>query len=478
MFSDYHDKKALTGGLAGHMAGIPIPFPIDLIGTVAMLRNQLPALVWLDGEAGGRYSIIAAAPREQLVSDANGTWCYESGAKAGRFLGSDDPLALLQSRLDTHRDNRPAGVDATPPFAGGAIGYFGYELGRRLQGQPVSDSLGPDMAVGLYDWALVVDHYAECAWLGGLPPRNVVDWLSQRRTAQPSAWAPQSGVTAAPDLAAYSQAFNRVMHYLREGDCYQINLTRRFQAAFQGDPLAVYADFRQRTGGPFAGYLEIHGGPILSGSPERFLQLRDGVVETRPIKGTRARLADPVADAAAQAALLSSPKDRAENTMIVDLLRNDLGRGCLTGSVSVPQLHALETFATVHHMVSVVTGRLKPHYSATDLLRDALPGGSITGAPKLRAMEIIDELEASPRGVYCGAMGYIGWDGAMDTNIAIRTMTARDGYLDYRAGGGVVIDSDCQDEFNETESKAAAFRSLIESQSARIDKAVEEQSVP
>lgn len=460
------------------MAGIPIPFPIDLVGTVAMLRNQLPALVWLDGQAGGRYSVIAAAPREQLVSDANGTWCYGRGADTERYLGSEDPLALLQSRLDAHGAHARAGADAAPPFAGGAIGYFGYELGRRLQGQPVSECLGPDMAVGLYDWALVVDHPAERAWLGGLPPSHVVDWLSQGYTEKPGAWSPQSRVTAAPDLAAYTQAFDRVMHYLREGDCYQINLTRRFQAAFQGDPLAVYADFRQRTGGPFAGFLDIHGGPILSGSPERFLQLRDGVVETRPIKGTRARLTDPIADAAAQAALLSSPKDRAENTMIVDLLRNDLGRGCLTGSVSVPQLHALETFATVHHMVSVVTGRLKPHYSATDLLRDALPGGSITGAPKLRAMEIIDELETSPRGVYCGAIGYIGWDGAMDTNIAIRTMTARDGYLDYRAGGGVVIDSDCQDEFNETESKAAAFRGLIERQTTRIDEQVEEQSVP
>ncbi|MDR9480142.1 MAG: aminodeoxychorismate synthase component I [Spiribacter sp.] len=452
------------------MADIPIPFPHNLVGTVAMLRDRLPAVVWLDGEAGGRYSIIAAGPREQLVSDSTGTWGFDKGLGAGRYLGADDPLALLQQRLDAGRNAAAAGPSALP-FNGGAIGYFGYELGRRLQGQAVGASLGPELAVGLYDWALVVDHHDQCAWLGGLPPADVVEWLSEGQTLAPGAWAPRSAVTASPGLEGYSKAFERVMHYLREGDCYQINLTRRFQAAFTGDPLAIYADFRERTGGPFAGYLDIHGGPILSGSPERFLQVRNGVVETRPIKGTRARLSDPVADKAAQAALLSSPKDRAENTMIVDLLRNDLGRGCLTGSVQVPRLHALETFATVHHMVSVVTGRLKSDYSSTDLLRDALPGGSITGAPKLRAMEIIDELEAFPRGVYCGAIGYLGWDGSMDTNIAIRTMTARDGWLDYRAGGGVVIDSECQDEFNETESKAAAFRDLIAGVSTRIDSA-------
>ncbi|MEX0386682.1 aminodeoxychorismate synthase component I [Spiribacter sp. 227] len=445
------------------MAEIPLPLPDDLVATFAALRERMPAPVWLDGAAGGRYSIMSAAPRSVLVSRGGRTWSLPDGARADHALqpggpgdlGTGDPLALLGECLG----DGPTGM---APFAGGAIGYFGYELGRRLQGQRPLDAGMPEMAVGLYDWALVMDHRAGRAWLAGEPPTGTTGWLQRPPQAEPGGWQAESDVRAMPGFDGYARAFERVQHYLHAGDCYQVNLARHLQAAFSGDPLGVYADFRGRAGGPFAAYLDLPGGPVLSGSPERFLQLRDGMVETRPIKGTRRRESDPRRDAAVRAALQASAKDRAENVMIVDLLRNDLGRGCETGSVAVPRLFALESFATVHHMVSVVTGRLADGRGATDLLRDCLPGGSITGAPKLRAMEIIDELEAGPRGVYCGAIGYIGHDGAMDTNIAIRTLTARDGWLDYRAGGGVVVDSRVRAEFDETESKAVAFRRLVE----------------
>ena len=436
------------------MIDIPLAFPSSALMTFAALRARLPAAVWLDGAAGGRYSLMSAAPQGQLVSRHGRTrWLPGAGGRE-QDLGSGDPLALLQSYLGPP-------VAASGPFAGGAIGYFSYELGRRLQGQAPGDAGMPEMAVGLYDWALVLDHRHRRAWLAGDPPPGLADWLSAGPAQTPGAWWPAGEARATPDRASYDRAFRRVRDYLHAGDCYQVNLARRLQAPFDGDPLGVYADFREAAGGPFAAYLELAGGPILSGSPERFLELRDGWVKTAPIKGTRPRAADPCTDAARRDELLASAKDRAENLMIVDLLRNDLGRACRTGSVSVPRLFALESFVTVHHMVSTVVGRLRADRVATDLLRDCLPGGSITGAPKYRAMEIIDELEGEPRGIYCGSIGYLGRDGAMDTSIAIRTMTARDGVLDYRAGGGLVADSECAAEFDETESKAAAFRRLL-----------------
>mgnify|MGYP000270453943 CR=1 FL=1 len=497
---DRHSQTVAAAPMTEH----PIPYPADPVALFAALRERLPAPVWLDGAAGGQTSLVAADPSEVLVTRADGTRRWPRAALAagsvgalgggampdapGEWLGRDDPLALLQGRLDARAARRglagagaAAGADPVAPFTSGAIGYFSYELGRRLQGQlPGPDSppaegptpaasATPDMAVGLYDWAIRLDHAAGEAWLCGQPPAGLADWLAGPwmtsvggAAPRPGIWQAEGPIEATPEWPAYRHAFARVMHYLREGDCYQINLARRLRAPFSGDPLGVYARFRRLAGGPFAAYLDLPGGPVLSGSPERFLQLRDGRVETCPIKGTRRREAAPEADARVREALLASAKDRAENVMIVDLLRNDIGRSCATGSVRVPTLCSLESFATVHHMVSTVTGQLAAGRRATDLLRDCLPGGSITGAPKYRAMEIIAELEGEPRGVYCGAIGYIGDDGGMDTSIAIRTLTARDGWLEYRAGGGLVVDSQCEDEFEETESKAAAFRRLIE----------------
>ena len=261
--------------------------------------------------------------------------------------------------------------------------------------------------------------------------------------------------------AAYTAAFKRVQRYIRAGDCYQVNLAQRFAAPAKGDPWSAYCRLRELNPAPFSAYLKTPFGEVLSSSPERFLSLRHGQVETRPIKGTRPRGANAADDAALRQVLSESEKDRAENLMIVDLLRNDLGRVCRPGSIQVPALFATETYASVHHLVSTVRGELRHDEDAVSLLRACFPGGSITGAPKIRAMQIIEELEPHRRGVYCGAIGYLGFDGAMDTNIAIRTIVHSRGEVRFWAGGGLVFDSDSEQEYRETFDKASRLIELL-----------------
>jgi para-aminobenzoate synthetase component 1 len=435
-----------------------LPYPEDEGALVAALSRELPDAVWLDsGDGFGRYSIIAADPRAMITWEGGVLWHREGGAWH-REPHAVDPLAWLRQQLATARDDGP------PPFAGGAIGYFGYDLGERCMGVPREQSSSiPEMLVGLYDWAVVSDHYRRVCWLAGPAADGALArWLDTLTRGAPATGSYRVGEPAVDlDEAGYRQAFARVRRYIRDGDCYQVNLSRCFSADFDGDALAAYRDLRRYSSGPYGAYLGFAGAEVLSLSPERFLTLRDRHVETRPIKGTRAREADPAGDAARRAELLQSAKDRAENVMIVDLLRNDLGRVCRPGSVRVPELFAIESYATVHHLVSSVVGELAQGHDALDLLRAALPGGSITGAPKRRAMEIIAELEPSRRGVYCGSIGTLGYDGAMDTSIAIRTAVRTGDRLEYRAGGGLVWDSACEAEFAETASKARAFLDFL-----------------
>jgi para-aminobenzoate synthetase component 1 len=260
----------------------------------------------------------------------------------------------------------------------------------------------------------------------------------------------------------YQACFERIQSYILEGDCYQVNFAQRFQAEMAGDPWTAYQQLRKINPAPYSAYLEFPQGSILCSSPERFLRLRQQRVQTCPIKGTAPRRKDPAADRCMAEQLAASPKDRAENLMIVDLLRNDLGKVCETGSVEVTGLFNIESFARVHHMVSTIQGKLAPGEDAISLLRACFPGGSITGAPKLRAMEIIEELEGRRRGVYCGAIGYIGFDGAMDTNIAIRTLTMTENRLRFWAGGGIVYDSKSDAEYQESFDKAAAIFEMLE----------------
>ncbi|HEY0721627.1 MAG TPA: aminodeoxychorismate synthase component I, partial [Gammaproteobacteria bacterium] len=360
------------------------------------------------------------------------------------------------------------------PFIGGALGYFSYDLARRLEQLPTlaqNDLASPEMAVGIYEWACVVDHLEQRAWLVGQESEE----LSQRwerlvaQFCHPATKVPRAPLQAVTpltcdtDLSAYGAAFARIQTYLRDGDCYQINYARRFSIRVEGDPFEGYCRLRRLNSAPFSAYLNLPFLQILSSSPERFLRVTGKQVETRPIKGTRARHDDPQQDQALAEELRNSSKDRAENVMIVDLLRNDLGKSCVAGSVHVPELFTVESYATVHHLVSTVTGTLRNDRDALALLRGAFPGGSITGAPKQRAMAIIEELEPYRRGVYCGAIGYLGFDGQMDTNIVIRTLVHRDGAVHFWAGGGIVIDSDMQSEFEETQHKAAGMMRLFES---------------
>ena len=445
-----------------------LPYRADsaaLFETVA----DLPWAVFLD--SGGhhltqsRYDIIAAEPHTTLVTRGTLTEIRSDAIELSR----EDPLVLLRRYLDF---DPLSACDL--PFTGGALGYFSYDLGRRFERLPAfaeDDEKMPVMAIGIYDWALVVDHLDRRSWLVG--PGRCVDthtrWneLVARFSAQPVERARVPFRMTAPLASSlsrerYATAFKRVLDYIQAGDCYQINLAQRFAAPAAGDPWLAYQALRIINPAPYAAYLNTPHGQVLSASPERFLKLDRRQVETKPIKGTRPRAGHPRVDAVLATELKASEKDRAENVMIVDLLRNDLSKNCEPGSVRVPKLFDIESFATVHHLVSTVTGTLRQGRDALDLLRGCFPGGSITGAPKLRAMQIIEELEPHRRGVYCGAIGYIGCDGNMDLNIAIRTLVYSGGSVRFWAGGGIVADSTCDDEYQETFDKAAAMLKLLQ----------------
>ncbi len=438
------------------------PEPQRLFSSLA----ALPWSMWLDsgGSGGelGRYDIFVADPYLTLVTRGKETLITSF---AEITYSDDDPFALLREEL---KADPQLESDPEIPFAGGAVGYFGYDLARRIEMLPqiAKDDISmPEMVIGLYDWAVVFDHHKQRCWLvsHGRGSETHDNWsqlirrFSEPHTVPNGEFRATSTIDSNMDEEGYAKAFQRIQHYLVEGDCYQVNLAQRFSVAVSGDPWQGYLQLRQHNPAPFSAYLNMPFGQILCTSPERFLKLEGRRVETRPIKGTRPRSQDARIDEALTEELLHSDKDRAENLMIVDLLRNDLGKSCCTGSVRVPKLFALESYATVHHLVSVIEGELCEDSDVLKLLRDCFPGGSITGAPKLRAMEIIEELEPCRRGIYCGSIGYIGYDGNMDSNIVIRTALHREGRLYYSAGGGIVRDSECNAEYQETFDKAAGF---------------------
>lgn len=412
----------------------------------------------------GRYDIVAWDPSVRLRTEGAHTLVEEGGAQ--RRL-DDDPFELLRAKLG------PTIAPFELPFCGGAIGAFSYDLARRWQSLPrqaARDIQLPEMAVGIYDRALVVDHHAQRAWFvhGQLSTASIAESLSLiavPRTLTPAVLGPRFMVTSAvaPDLGfdEYAASFARIKRYLTDGDCYQVNFTQRFSARAEGDPFDAYLRLRRLNAAPFAAFLRLPDAALLCSSPERFIEVRGRAIETRPIKGTRPRAADPGQDQALAAELAASPKDRAENVMIVDLLRNDLGKSCTVGSVVVPALCAVESYARVHHLVSRVRGELRAGIDALAALRDCFPGGSITGAPKLRAMQIIEELEPTRRGIYCGAIGYVSRDGQLDTNIAIRTLLHQRGRLYCWAGGGIVMDSELAAEYQESLDKAAAMLNVF-----------------
>lgn len=423
----------------------------------AVLETVRPSVIC------GRFSIFACDPVETFV-------IYDDSG--GRTV---PPIYRLAQRVAGF----PA-LDAPPdyvPFAGGWIGYLAYEaglIGQRVPPRPVTASTSPLVRFGLYDHVLVFDHTEErwyaCAidwseaWRLERPPvAHRLDTLRERLyAAEASRLAPPPEPTTTVPVAnmsreAYRIKVGRAIDYIRAGDIYQVNLTRRFSARTDASPLELYRRLRRFDPSPQAAFLQWNEGAIVSASPELFLDVCDRRVVTRPIKGTRPRVGDEIIDATRRSELDESEKERAELTMIVDLLRNDLGRVCEYGSIRVTDPGAIEEHPTVLHRVATIEGRLSPDCGWADLLEAALPGGSVTGAPKIRAMQIIHELEPTPRGVYCGSIGWIGLDGNLSLNLAIRTMFQRGSTVHVHAGGAIVAESDPQWEYEEIQAKAAGM---------------------
>ena len=472
---------------------VPPPDPVRCCEQLA----GLPYRLFLDSAARGtrlgRYSFLTADPVAVVRSKGAHVECVDPSS-GNRRVVPGDALEAVSALLGPHA---AAPVPDLPPFQSGAAGYLAYDWGRTLERVPApryDDLALPDVVFGIYDWVLAWDHLQTRAWLisTGLPESTpalgerraaarAASVLERLRSQHPGAKTmpgaggplPSRGERASsypvegeswPGLVdlrssfthhGYLDAVRRVREYILAGDIFQANLSQRFEATLGESPWEFYRRLRTSNAAPFAAFLDFPEGVVLGASPERFLSVDpSGRVETRPIKGTRPRGVGPEHDAALGQALSESPKDRAENLMIVDLMRNDLSRVCLPGTVRVSELFALEHHATVHHLVSTVVGQLAPSVDALDLLRATFPGGSITGAPKVRAMEIIAELEPSQRGVYCGAVGYWSVTGALDTNIAIRTAVVAGDRVYFSAGGAVVADSNPEQEYRETLDKA------------------------
>ena len=407
----------------------------------------------------GRYDIVTAAPDKLLRVTEESITLTE---KSGQRQLTDDPFAILNDLLSEIK------LDAFPddiPFCGGLAGFFSYDLGRHYEKLPSiasNDIVMPEMRVGRYLWAVVIDHELAQSHFIELEgaDKNLCQTLIRQLHALPALGDIEQNFEITQAFSAdisrdqYLSGLQKTDDYIHAGDCYQINYTQRFNAQFEGDPWTAFRQLRREATTPFSVYTESEDGAILSLSPERFLQVSaEGAVETRPIKGTMPRFVDAEQDQQSSQRLTDSRKDQAENMMIVDLMRNDLSKVCEPNSVDVPELFSIEAYPNVHHMVSSIVGKLAAPYSALDLLHHCFPGGSITGAPKIRAMEIIDELEPHRRSIYCGSLGYVSASGAMDTNIAIRTILAKENKLYCWAGGGITADSIPEAEYQESLDK-------------------------
>jgi para-aminobenzoate synthetase component 1 len=422
----------------------------------------------------GRYSFLMADP----VID----WQIDVPQ-----FGSD-PFADVRSEWAKWQGTA---VPELPPFQGGVAGLVGYELGQcweKISSAPHDEFHLPVMALGLYDWVLAWDHFQHRVWLishgwtesdfarrvtrAAERMRRVKDAIRktettrptpQRTEARPLPFAKQSplagnpGVTSTFTRAGYLRSVERVIEYIHAGDIFQANLSQRLLAKAPCDSVELFDRLRTVNPAPFAALMQWDDWSIISASPERYLCVTNGEVETRPIKGTRQRKRGPEADLFTRDELRESDKDQAENIMIVDLLRNDLSRVCQAGTIRVPHLCSVETYETVQHLVSEVRGQLRSGMTTWDLLRATFPGGSITGAPKVRAMQIIAELEPTVRGPYCGSLIYVGFDGQTDSNLLIRTFVQRFGWLQCNVGGGIVAQSNPAAEYEETLTKAAGM---------------------
>ena len=476
---------------------VPAPDPAECCSRFV----DLPYLLFLDGQGGppelSRYSYLSGDPWMVVRGQTRETARLDCRRNRQEIL-LGDPLDVLEETLRPWRFPQYPGL---PPFQGGAGGWIAYDWKTDLPASIVRyyDDLGlPVLLMGLYDWVIAWDHQAGRAWLisTGLPAEDegeranhaaarlravrarlqgppAPDERAMRPRERPRALSfPVEEVSgdAVPRFrstftrATYSRMVRKAREYIRAGDAFQVNLSQRFECPLHETPFEFYSRLRRSNPAPYGALIQAEGWAVVSSSPERFLHYdpRTRLVETRPIKGTRPRGADPASDDALARALLASEKDLAEHAMIVDLMRNDLSKVCRPGSVAVPRLLGLESHPTVHHLVSTVRGELEPERDVYDLLRATFPGGSVTGAPKQRVCEIITELEPTRRGVYCGAIGWLNFAGGLETSVAIRTGIAAGGELMVHVGGGITSDSDPDEEYAETLAKGRAFFQAVE----------------
>ena len=446
--------------------------------------KSLGYLVWLDSgvnsptDYGQRYDILSAWPERMIYADGNQLTVLNTATMEVQETDNDPFLFAEQLIQPYFRDKEQLDF----PFTGGLAGYWGYELNHIVEPERIkqrkSSSPGspgspdspdsPDMALGLYLWSLVVDHRSHMIHLVFHPDlphekrHRILETLHKKEPATAEPFRLTSPFKQQINFEKYTDSFQKIKAYISAGDCYQVNLAQHFSAGYNGDLWEAYRYLRTVSPTPFSAYFDSGTVKILSHSPERFLQLYNRCVEAKPIKGTIARSHCPEEDKALAEMLLASEKDKAENLMIVDLLRNDLNKNCVHASVKVPEIFKLESFANVHHLVSTVAGMLRKDITPLELLRSSFPGGSITGAPKIRAMQIIRELEPSARSAYCGAIGYISLNHNMDTNIPIRTLVGSREELSCWGGGAIVADSLCEAEYNESMLKVANLTGSLE----------------
>lgn len=444
---------------------IQLPYSLDAaLNYFHALADQPWAMLLHSGNANhphNRFDIVVADPITTLETRDNITLIN----RENEIISSElDPFELLKSEMQHLNVTFVANNDL--PFQGGALGIWGYDLGRRIEilpEQAKKELSFPDMAIGVYLWALIVDHHKKIVTL--LSYQNVeqrLSWLENKTKIPAKQFQMCEPWQSNMSEQQYHHKISQIHQYLRNGDCYQINLAQRFKAKYQGSEWEAFLKLNQNNQAPFSAFIRLEQHCVLSVSPERFLWLHDNSIQTRPIKGTLPRLTDTKEDQEQIKRLQSSIKDRAENVMIVDLLRNDIGKVAIPGTVSVPELFVVESFPAIHHLVSTIVAQLPAYYHATDLLRACFPGGSITGAPKIRSMEIIDELEPHRRHSYCGAIGYISFCGTMDTNISIRTLLTEKQSLYCWAGGGIVADSTAEKEYQETFYKLSRILPVLE----------------
>ena len=407
-----------------------------------------------------RYDIIVSHPFIKIIADESTVSIEENNLKK---ITKENPFNVLEGILANFDIQ-----ETSLPFTGGALGYFSYELSQSSI-KNNKDHVGmPLMMIGIYDWALIVDHQEKTACIAShLINKDTKDYLTtltkKLKSVKPNnqLFKINSNIKSLLNFEAYDLMVNKILSFIKEGDVYQINISNKYIVSCEGNSWTGYKKLREINRAPFMAYFHFDDFDILCGSPERFIQSHSKRVETRPIKGTEPRDINPIKDKENAEKLLASEKDLAENLMIVDLLRNDLSKNCIPGSVNVKALCELKSYSNVHHLESIIEGVLKPHSTLTKLLKDCFPGGSITGTPKKRSMEIISDLEPHRRDIYCGSIGYIGFNHNMDTNIAIRTLVRKDNNIHFYSGGGIVAQSNSKNEFDEISFKASNIRKCI-----------------